>query len=215
MARSTRGTVPVLAMGVAALALATSPASAGGSTLTFEQDSYRVGEVAYGVAPVGYAHNADLGAPEDGPFFLHLVSSSAVSESRPRPYVPDGAVRVGKVEFRKGPVQVPGTDHLTGPDHVVTEFTVPDLAPGTYATIVCNEPCRTSIGDVVFGLFVIEAGARSANAVPVTLAAGDGEGSARRTVLVGSGLLAAAGVAAIATRRRRSRRDLETELDAE
>jgi len=147
----------------AALAMATMTAgmsTAGGSPLKFDQASYQPGDVAHAVAAVSYSHNTELGRPDEGPYFVYLAPLSAVEPGPPGvpwPYLPPDAVRVGDVTFRAGPVQEPGTNHLSGPDHVVTEFTVPDLSPGAYAAVVCDDPCRSSIGDVVHGRISVAA----------------------------------------------------------
>ncbi len=149
----------------AALAIATMSAglsSAGGSRLKFDQASYQPGDVAHAVAAVSYSHNTELGRPDGGPYFVYLAPFAAVEPGPPGvrwPYLPPGAVRVGDVAFRAGPVQEPGTDFLTGPDHVEAEFAVPDLSPGTYAAVVCDDPCRSSIGDVVHGRLTVAAAA--------------------------------------------------------
>ncbi|HVE98573.1 MAG TPA: hypothetical protein VNA12_05275 [Mycobacteriales bacterium] len=176
---------------------------AGGATIEFAEPSYQVGDVAYGASAVAYRHNPDLGAPEEGPYYLYLAPATPPSPNRPWPFVPPGAIRVATVQFRKGPVQEPGTTFLSGPDHVVVEFTVPTLAPGDYDTIVCDDPCESSLGDLVDGRFVVAPGQRSPNALPVTLAAGRGEESSRRIVVVASGAFLVAGCAAVLAHRRR------------
>ena len=190
-------------LGALGATLIGSAAWSGGSTIKFDESSYHVGDVAHGAAAISYRHNPDLGAPEDGPFYLYLAPAQPPSPNRPWPFVPPGAIRVATVQFRKGPVQEPGTTHLTGPDHVVVEFTVPTMPPGDYDTIVCNEPCKTSLGDLVDGRFVVAPGQRSPNALPVTLAAGRGEGSSRRIVVVASSVFLVAGFAAVLAHRRR------------
>ena len=216
-----RGIYVAAASAASVLVLASAGAAlAGGSTFKFEQPQYYVGQAAFGVAPVSYSHNPELGTPEGGPYYLYLAPMTAVSPGRPWPSVPDGAVRVASVEFRRGPVEVPrwGTvreiapglievgaeepPDIVGPDHVAAKFEVPRLDPGTYATIVCNDPCTSSIGDIVDGLFVIKPG--QVEEEPYVTFGEEGRSLSRDAVFVAS-LLAAAGLVVLGGRRPRRR----------
>jgi hypothetical protein len=80
--------------------------------------------------------------PEQGPFFGYLVSEadhSTKDEYFPPP-VPQGAIPVGEVTF---------SDVDGGVVRVSLDFVMPDVPPGEYLLIHCNDPCDRQIGDLM------------------------------------------------------------------
>lgn len=80
--------------------------------------------------------------PEQGPFFGYLVSEaqhSTKSDYFPPP-VPQGAIPVGEVAFS----EVDG-----GAVRASLDFVMPDVPPGAYLLIHCNDPCDRQIGDLM------------------------------------------------------------------
>jgi hypothetical protein len=102
---------------------------------------------------VAWAHNPDLGTPEEGPYLASVVSNPETG-SLADPPSPEAAVAVGEISvflepYGEGPIRF-------GPHHVEITFTVPDLPPGRYQLIQTNA-AGTSIGDLTTGWFWIDA----------------------------------------------------------
>jgi hypothetical protein len=45
---------------------------------------------------------------------------------------------------------------MYGPHQATIEFTVPDVPAGQYTVMHCNSPCTTTLGDVTFGLLIVD-----------------------------------------------------------
>ena len=88
----------------------------------------------------------DLGQPEDGPYHGYLVKPS--EEGPWPPPVPEGAIYLGEITIEER-TQDHGTARLT--------FTVPDVEPGDYRLLHCNDPCTTSLGDIMTTPFTVAA----------------------------------------------------------
>jgi hypothetical protein len=129
------------------------PARAGGSTWTFDRDSYEPGDVAHGWAPVFWEHNPDLGTPEDGPYLAFVAPVGPGFGFGAEATIPDGAVRVAEIQVHLEPYDAGGVRF--GPHHATLAFTVPELAPGMYQVWHCNDPCTTTLGDLGWGSFWI------------------------------------------------------------
>lgn len=129
------------------LLAATAPVFAGGAVWHFE-GYHQPGDFVESTTAVAWDHNSELGTPEDGPFLIYL----AASEDGPTdsPVIPEDALLVGIVEVHEGPYT--GSDGESyGPHHAVARFEIPDVAPGTYQIFHCNDPCTTTLGDIVGG----------------------------------------------------------------
>jgi hypothetical protein len=119
-------------------------ASAGGSPIEWDRSVYATGETAHGTVDF-FPGCCDRGTPADGPYVAYLLPSSNGDEIPP---MPEEAVNVGPVDLR-----------LTGEDSGIAEFTftVPDVSPGRYGVIPCNDPCTKILGDVIdFGFQIVE-----------------------------------------------------------
>lgn len=127
------------------VALMASPAAAGGAVWQFDRTVYQPGEVATAVTGIGWAHNPELGTPEDGPYRAYVILSARLDEPGAPPYpgIPEEAVPVGEVEI--------GLD----PQRARVRFVVPDLPDGTYNLLHCNVPCTTTLADIIWGQLVI------------------------------------------------------------
>ena len=137
------------ASALAALAvglLPAAPARAGGTWLSPVRDSYTSGE---DVTIVGYSSGTGSGGPvEQGPFYgwLRVVPSEAYRDP------PDGVWPfVHPSDLRVGEVAIDRTRRLDWATYrLELSFHLPStLADGSYEIVVCNDPCRTSFGDVI------------------------------------------------------------------
>jgi len=149
-------------------------AHAGGSTWNLDRESYEPGDVATGWASVAWEHNADLGTPDDGPYFAFVAPVGPGFGFGSAATIPDGALRVAEIRVHLEPYDAGGVRF--GPHHATVEFTVPDQAPGMYEIWHCNDPCTTTLGDLTWGVFWIgpvgERAPVSPNPLPpVTIAA--------------------------------------------
>ena len=90
-----------------------------------------------------------LGRPEDGPYFAYLVPPR---EKVPFPSdgIPDDAIALGELSLD------PYEDDAT---HSVARltFSVPDVAPGRYFVMHCNEGCKTALGDIMTTVLIVAA----------------------------------------------------------
>jgi hypothetical protein len=134
---------------VAAIAAgAAGSAGAGGSSLGFERAEYLPGDAARATGRLFPVEGS--GWLDDGPFFVWAMEHarySAALAGAPWPSVPAEAIRLGQLQ-RSGGTQAPATSF-----HV--DFRVPDVPPGYYTLIVCNDPCTTTIGDFVGGTLTV------------------------------------------------------------
>jgi hypothetical protein len=109
---------------------------------------------------VAWEHNPGLGTPAEGPYGAWIIGSDrlealrAAAPEAPYLWIPDEALRVGDVVVHEGPYEVsPGL--RVGPNAATVEFTVPDVAPGRYDLLHCDDPCTTSLGDITWGVFEV------------------------------------------------------------
>lgn len=124
------------------------PGSAGGAVWHFDGVEYAPGEIAEAYTSVSWGHNGSLGRPEGGPYLLYLDQAGAVAESWPG--IPEEAMLVGIVEINLSPYWA--EDGLSyGPYHAIARFEIPQVAPGQYQILHCNEPCTTMLGDIIGG----------------------------------------------------------------
>ena len=124
------------------------PARAGGATWEFE-DYHRPGDVVESTTGVAWAHGPGLGTPADGPFLVYLLEQDATTQTWPE--VPESAMLVGAVEVRLGPYWSERDRFSIGPHTATARFEIPDLSAGIYQIIHCNDPCTTTLGDIVGG----------------------------------------------------------------
>lgn len=121
-------------------------AQAGGSVWHFE-GYHEPGETVESTTSIAWGH-PDLGSPSDGPFFLYLAPQDL--ELQKWPSIPEEAMLVGIVEAHEGPY-VGSDGELYGPHHAVARFEIPDVPPGVYQILHCNEPCTSTLADIVGG----------------------------------------------------------------
>ncbi len=140
--------------GVVAMALAllmmvgAPPASAGGSVWETIPATVTVGDSVTVWAAVAWAHNDSLGTPDDGPYHAYLRKSDGSDDDWAYSFIPDDAMWVAEVEVVLGPYDTGA--RTVGPNHAIFEFVVPDLAPGEYSILHCNDPCTTPLGDITW-----------------------------------------------------------------
>ncbi len=130
----------------AVLALATS-ARAGGAVWEFE-GYHRPGDVVVSTTAVAWSHSSRLGNPDDGPYLIYLAPASTEIDNWPD--LPEESMLVGIVEVHDGPY-THADGSLYGPDHAVARFEIPAVAPGIYQIFHCNDPCTSTLGDLVGG----------------------------------------------------------------
>lgn len=124
------------------------PADAGGSVWHFEGHEYQPGDIADATTSVAWSHNNDLGTPGDGPYFIYLAPADTEWVSWPPD--PEGSMLVGIVAIDLGPFEAEDGDRY-GPHGATARFEIPDVAPGKYQVIHCNDPCTKQLGDVIGG----------------------------------------------------------------
>jgi hypothetical protein len=206
------------------LALATmASAHAGGSPWNLDRESYEAGDVAIARGDFGPGC-CDRGWLENGPYVAWVVPyRDGVASIEPE--IPGNAVRVGEVHISQEPFPS-NTTYLV--NVASAEFVVPDLPPGPYFLVHCNDPCTAALGDLLWGFFWIGPPGDLAALTPTTTTtttipttrAPSTTTAARRpepptststtttTPVVAGGLVATAGVAtagALGWRRRRRR----------
>lgn len=136
-------TVSVLVLVLVSTWVATLAAAGGGAVWEFER-YHEPGDHVEATTAVAWGHHASLGTPQDGPYFVYLAPV-AVEFAWPEP--PEEALLVGLVEVREGPYQE--GEFLMGPHHAIARFEIPDIEPGSYQILHCNDPCTTTLGDIV------------------------------------------------------------------
>lgn len=136
----------VVGSAVAALLLSgfilAGPASAGGSWIHPLEDRYEPGDPA--VLQGGFGPG-QLGWIEDGPFYAFLrVDPAAVEAAAPEgwPYIDPSDLLLGELQIEPG-----GSWEMMA----TVEFVVPDVEPGLYDVVYCNDPCTDGIGDLIGG----------------------------------------------------------------
>lgn len=131
---------------LATLSVATA-ALAGGAVWHFE-GYHEPGDTVESTTSIAWNHNSDLGKPSDGPYFLYLAPQELDPPTWPG--IPEGAMLVGIVEAHEGPY-VGSDGELYGPHHAVARFEIPDVDPGVYQILHCNDPCTSTLADIVGG----------------------------------------------------------------
>jgi len=128
------------------------PAGAGGTWLSPVEDRYEPGENA---AIVGYVDGpaTKAGTPAGGPYFGYLrvnpteaYRGMGEADAHPTwPFVDRTDLPLGEVD-----ASPPVAETWAGRWRIALEFTVPpDLTPGPYEVVVCNDPCTQGFGDVI------------------------------------------------------------------
>jgi hypothetical protein len=147
------------------IALLVGVASAGGSPWEFDRDSYEPGDRAVARAPFGTGC-CNTGWLDEGPYFAWVLprgeggGGSAV--------IPADALRVGEVETSEQSYEYEGRTF----SHFVASvaFSVPDLPPGPYSLLHCNDPCTKTLGDITDGFFWVGPPGDPALLTPTTAA---------------------------------------------
>lgn len=130
----------VLSMGIGVSALA------GGDV--WEVEIYHSpGDQVLATTVVATDDDGDLGTPEQGPFFVYLAHRDA---EYTLPDLPEAALLVGLVDVYEGS-HLGGSRWPMGPDQAIARFEIPDVGPGLYQILHCNDPCTTTLGDIVGG----------------------------------------------------------------
>jgi microcystin-dependent protein len=166
----------IAALAAIAIVVVIAPASsAGGSVWRFDREGYRPGEPVVARASVGWAHG-NLGTPEEGPYRAYLLPEGEpveVPEGTTSPFIPRSALPVGEIEVVLGPISL-APDGVSGPkfgpNGAIVRFTLPDLAPGRYQLLHCNDPCTTPLGDITWGVLTVIEPDGSVPAPPPTTA---------------------------------------------
>lgn len=113
-------------------------ARAGGAVWEFE-GYHRPGDIVESTTAVEWGHDPSLGRPEDGPYLVYL----APNDLAPQVGVPAEALLVGVVEIELAPAR--------SPNHAIARFEIPDVPAGRYQVLHCNDPCTTTLGDIIGG----------------------------------------------------------------
>ena len=110
--------------------------------------AFSPGDVVEGSTSVWIEGRHGLGIPEDGPFFAYLVQPRR--EVPFPPPVPEDAIALGELTI---------DPHKDGASYSVARisFTVPDVPPGDYFVIHCDDPCTTTLGDIMTTQLIIAA----------------------------------------------------------
>ncbi len=155
MRRRLGPSIAVLALGL--LVLAAEPAAAGGSSFTFDRESYRPGDQAFAWSTLYLADSTD-----DGPYGAWLAT---VDDAMAIPGIPPDAIYVGDISIHDGPYE---PSNVLSPRHARLAFTVPDVAPGEYTIVNCNRPCTAPIMDITWGGTMVVAGPAAPPPAPTT-----------------------------------------------
>jgi len=132
-----RGFPAVLVATLAALAVPTGPASAGGSWLSPDRRAYVPGD--HALLRGSFSTGSLEGRISDGPFFAYLLPQGRWIDGSE---IPGSAIRLGELRIVHG--------HGSYPKRARVEFTVPDVVPGFYHVSYCNDPCTVNgIGDLI------------------------------------------------------------------
>jgi len=153
--RRVLGTLTVGLFGL--LVLAAEPAAAGGSSFTFDRESYEPGAQAFAWSTLYLEDSTD-----DGPYGAWL----ATVESRMNTAgIPPDAVYVGDISIHDGPYE---PSNMVSPRHARLTFTVPDVPPGEYTIVNCNRPCTAPIMDITWGGTMVVSGPAAPPPAPTT-----------------------------------------------
>lgn len=134
-------TISVTVLGL--IWVATLAAAGGGAIWEFE-GYHEPGERVETATAVAWG--TESGTPDDGPYYVYLAPMDI---EYVWPEIPEEALLVGVVEIREGPLW--DGQFYVGPHHAVARFEIPDVAPGTYQILHCNDPCTTGLGDIIGG----------------------------------------------------------------
>ena len=118
-----------------------SVAVAGGSVWHFDR-YYQPGEHVESSTTAAWGHNPNLGTPEDGPYFVYMATDENLSSW---PGIQPDWMLVGVVDVSR--LGTPNASSATA----TARFEIPDVAAGEYHIFHCNDPCTTTLGDVVGG----------------------------------------------------------------
>lgn len=132
---------------LSAILMVATIAYAGGAVWVFD-GYHRPGDVVESTTAVAWAHNNDLGTPQDGPYLLYLAPMDVDTDTWPHP--PKESLLVGIVEVHEGPF-ADEDDSRYGPHHAVARLEIPDVPAGGYQIFHCNDPCTSTLGDIVGG----------------------------------------------------------------
>ena len=121
------------------------PTVAGGAVWEFEKYQ-SPGEEVVATTAVAWDHSP-RGTPEQGPYFVYLAPMEVEFTW---PDLPEEALLVGLVEVYEGPYQ-DRAGYSMGPNHAIARFEIPDIEPGSYQILQCNDPCTSTLGDIVGG----------------------------------------------------------------
>lgn len=127
--------------GAGVLLLPAGAAAGGGEWLYPLRDRYEPGQPA---TMVGYSYARATDVAADGPFYAYLRPEPEAGQLRQLPPVvgPDD-IPLGPVHLQDGPG---GRFEL----RVGVELRLPaDLPPGRHEVVVCDDPCTTTIGEIV------------------------------------------------------------------
>lgn len=138
-------TVSVLALALLGI---TTPAVFGGGAVWEFEGYHRPGDIVQSTTAVAWSRSASLGTPEDGPYLIYLARLEPDTEDWSR--TPEDGLLVGIVEVHIGPFTDAGGDSY-GPNHAEARFEIPDVPPGSYQILHCNDPCTTTLGDIIGG----------------------------------------------------------------
>jgi hypothetical protein len=118
--------------------LTAAPALAGGAVWELD-DYYPPGDVVESATGAAWGHNPDLGTPSDGPFFVYMAKADDLPSSWPG---------VGPRWMLVGLVEIVSSDR-NGYATAIARFEIPDVPAGSYQLYHCNDPCTTTLGDVI------------------------------------------------------------------
>lgn len=121
------------------------PGMAGGAVWEFEPYQ-RPGEEVVATTAVAWDHSS-LGTPEQGPYFVYLAPMDV---EYTWPGLPEEAFLVGLVEVYEGPYE-DDAGFSMGPNHAIARLEIPDVDPGSYQILHCNDPCTDTLGDIAGG----------------------------------------------------------------
>ena len=147
----------VAAVGIVLAGGAASPAAAGGVMFSLDKRVYVPGEVVRAHANVWLKSTIGGGRLEDGPYFAYLGTSRELPSPPP---IPPPAIALGEIAISPDDDGRYGTARL--------RFTLPDLEPGRYWIVNCNDPCTTTLGDLMSTPVVVAAGPGDARLVTIT-----------------------------------------------
>ena len=139
---------------IAAVTLVGGAAAGGGANFAWNGHphydvAFSPGDVVEGSTSVWIEDRHGLGTPDDEPFFAYLVPPPRKEVPFPPP-VPEDAIALGQITI---------DPYKQGASFSVARvfFTVPDVPPGDYFVIHCDDPCTTTLGDIMTTQLIIAA----------------------------------------------------------